>query len=190
MNAFLPHLVRWPWSPSYIVCSTQVEIEPGILKKMFSQFYKKAVAVIVSLSVAWHCVAGCCSHHPHTQSACGGHSCSIDSASLDLHSDCDHQSESVHRNLELAAVNPVNSSSSNHSPQSCQIGKCAFVLVNSTTLETSNSDGPFDVSFWQDFDIVPLAHQIAMGKRGNMGPSGQLCAISARPQQLLCRWLI
>jgi hypothetical protein len=167
----------------------------GYIRTMSLQFAKKAVAIIVSLSVLWHCVVGCCSHHAHTQTACGsyshgGLSCCVESACPTDHSECDHQNEFSRKNLDLASVSPGANSTSNHSPVDCQHGKCAFSTSISTTQDTTHDEVAFEVYICTTFDFVPPLQRIVNGNQSNLGTSALLCATAARLQQILCIWLI
>lgn len=155
--------------------------------------FHNTIAIVLSLCLAWHCVAGCCGHHGHSKIACGDHSSGEPNGSENPHSTCGGHS---HEN------SPPGSSSGrvdseglgitfNECPvhRTCHGGKCSFIPSEKTP-EIAPSDASAIAIDWclndDSFDVSSIVFKSVALLR----PCTFVGATAARTQQLLCIWLI
>lgn len=165
---------------------------------MLSRSVHNAVTIILSLSVAWHSIAGCCAHHPHSQTACGEPACGEALGPLDPHSLCDHRCEleplglglsRLDANDDVDANDDAIAFKGNPTQDSCLGGKCAFVTGEKST-KIAPPEGASPELDWSFADLFGDSSLLTFKRLAQSRPPSLIGATSARPQQLLCAWLI
>ena len=150
------------------------------------------VSFVVSLSVAWHCIIGCCGHHGHAHTDSDGDACGHSHVTVGDHSSCAHQCDSKPVGIAFAGVTASDVAEffqNNSEASQCLGGKCAFVSGEKGPNVSVESDichhfkSPL-IDLWAS--VAPVVTKVIAPSR----PPTLIGAVSARPQQLLCVWLI
>ncbi len=159
---------------------------------MLSRSVHNAITVVLSLSIAWHSIAGCCAHHSHSNADCGDAACGEVSVVGDQHSCCDHRSELPPIELALSEVQADNATGTfkqDSTTSRCLGGKCAFVTGEKSPVIALFQSASIDLD-WSIPDRAGEASLVTLKCRALLRPPSLIGATSARPQQLFCVWLI
>jgi hypothetical protein len=159
---------------------------------MISRTVHNSIAIVLSLGVAWHSIVGCCAHHAHSQAACGDSACCDSNTDSDSDCLCGHRCEHQQGPADLSespAGFIATWTNGNFTPGQCLGGKCAFVTGGKSPV-VPPADGVSLDLLWNVADVFAAASSKSIRRLDEFRPPTLIGASSARPQQLLCVWLI
>jgi hypothetical protein len=159
---------------------------------MRSPYLHNLVSIVLSLSVAWHCIVGCCGHHSHVDSGRDSCNCGQSHDFSHHHATCDHECECASDSTvvaDSASERVVTFLPESSSTSRCLGGKCAFMRGDNEPVVNTGSE------LACDFDCHFASHRakchLQAGKQSfAVRLPFKQGATSARPQQRLCVWLI
>lgn len=153
--------------------------------------YQQAMVCLASLSVAWHCVAGCCGHHLHEPAR------ETDSAAIAVTACCHHVAcgQQLHDDGDEGRPTPALGSDISKRPLShqtpgddCCQTECAFAFDKSKSRDRESAESSFvEISVWASI-VYSTTSACAMGSDREQRQWSASCARCARVQQLLCVW--
>lgn len=159
---------------------------------MFSRSVHNSISLVLTFSVAWHCIVGCCGHHGHAHADSGTHSCGQKHDSDSEHTSCYHRCDSGSARIEFVvgeSIDVATCFNENSETSHCLGSKCAFVPGENSPQLKNGRTLTFDLN-WQYISLHALTLTLVGNRPLAFKPPTSIGASSARPQQLLCVWLI
>jgi hypothetical protein len=155
---------------------------------MHSPFVHNMISTVLSFSIAWHCIVGCCGHHAHAHTNSGTHTCGqTHDSNVEItrcgHHGCNLHCESDQNGSDTSSEQLRQPSGSVH----CLGGKCAFASGESNATELVGSGMTSDLDC--HFADLLVSNSWKVCKRAGVPMAFSWpCATGTRLQQIFCAW--